>query len=216
MKVSTMASRMPRQDDDGPMSIEGRLRQLGAMPFRWDSTAEERQQPFPADRFLTEPDDTLFRALTVTAPAPLVFRWLCQLRAAPYSYDWLDNAGRQSPRRLTPGLDQLAHGQRIMYIFRLVDFTRDEHLTVTLSGGWAALFGEAAITYRVVETTAETSRIVVKLAIRYPFWGRWRAVRWLFALGDLVMMRKQLRTLGALAKQMARRAELVDTARPAD
>ena len=62
------------------MSIKGRLHQLGAMPFRWGSTADERQQPFPANRFLTKPDDTLFRALSVAAPAPLVFRWLCQLR----------------------------------------------------------------------------------------------------------------------------------------
>ncbi len=117
----------------------------------------------------------------------------------------LDNLGRQSPRRLTRRLDELAPGQRIMFIFRLAAFARDEHLTLTLGGPSTFLFGEAAITYRVVTIDGARSRIVVKLLIRYPFWGRWRVLRTLFAWGDLIMMRKQLRTLGGLAEQMARR-----------
>ena len=175
-------------------------------PYTWGSMSEERQAPFPADDHLPDPDDQLFRALDVAAPAPIVFRWLCQLRVAPYSYDWLDNLGRQSPRRLTPGLDELAIGQHVMFIFRLVDFARDEHLTLTLRGKSTALFGEAAITYRVIAVTPEHSRVIVKLAIRYPFWGQWAITRWLFAAGDLVMMRKQLHTLSQLAETMARRA----------
>lgn len=171
----------------------------------WGSTPTERAAPFPCDDRCPAADEALFRAVDVAAPAPLAFRWLCQLRAAPYSYDWLDNLGRQSPRRLTPGLDALAPGQRIMFIFRLVASMRDEHLTLTLGGPSIFLFGEAAITYRVVAVDDTRSRIVVKLLIRYPFWGRWRAVRELFAWGDLIMMRKQLRTLGGLAERMARR-----------
>lgn len=178
----------------------------GEIAHIWGSTEAERVAPFPCDTQLPNADDALFRALDVAAPAPLAFRWLCQLRAAPYSYDWLDNLGRQSPRRLTRGLDQLAPGQRIMVIFRLVAFARDEHLTLTLGGPCTFLFGEAALTYRVVAVAEARSRIVVKLLIRYPFWGRWRALRTLFAWGDLIMMRKQLRTLGGLAEQMAQRA----------
>lgn len=193
-------------------------RPIGTPPFRtphpafriahtWGSAPDERAAPFPCDALLPAPDDALFRAVTVDAPAALTFRWLCQLRVAPYSYDWLDNGGRRSPRRLTRGLDGLATGQRVMFIFRLADFARDEHLTVTLRGGWARVFGEAAISYRVVAPTPERSRIVVKLAIRYPWWGRWRAIRALFALGDLIMMRKQLLTLKGLAEAALRRSE---------
>jgi hypothetical protein len=171
----------------------------------WGSTAAERAAPFPCDARFPDTDEALFRALDVAAPAPLVFRWLCQLRAAPYSYDWLDNGGRRSPRRLTPGSDKLAPGQRFMFIFRLVAFARDEHLTLMLGGPGAVLFGEAAITYRVIAVDDARSRIVVKLLLRYPFWGRWRVLRTLFAWGDLIMMRKQLRTLGGLAERMARR-----------
>jgi hypothetical protein len=181
---------------------------MRTIPYTWGSTPDERQASFPADGQLPNPDERLSRALDVAAPAPLIFRWLCQLRAAPYSYDWLDNPGRQSPRRLIPGLDGLAAGQRVMFIFRLADFARNEHLTLTLRGKSAAIFGEAAITYRVVAVTPGYSRIVVKLAIRYPFWGRRAILRWLFAVGDLIMMRKQLTTLGKLAEAMAHRAGL--------
>ena len=47
-----------------------------------------------------------------------------------FSYDWIDNFGRQSPRELVPGLERLAVGQRVMSIFRLVEFERDVHLTL--------------------------------------------------------------------------------------
>ena len=78
----------------------------------WGSTASERGQWFPCDPRLDAPDDVLFRAVNIAAPPELVFRWLCQLRAAPYSYDLVDNFGRRSPRGLTPGLEQLEVGQR--------------------------------------------------------------------------------------------------------
>src|SRR5215467_14289890 len=99
------------------------LDDLGAsIAWTWGTTEAERELPFPCDRWLADADDALFRAVDVEAPAAVFFRWLCQLRVAPYSYDWIDNLGHQSPRRLTPGLDALAVGQRVMSLFELVEF----------------------------------------------------------------------------------------------
>ena len=173
----------------------------------WGTIDAERARPFPCDDLLPDADEALFRAVTVAAPAPLVFRWLCQLRVAPYSYDWLDNGGRRSPRRLTRGAGDLAHGQRVMSIFRLASFERDRQLTLTLRDPfWGRLFGWATVSYTVVPQGAEETRIVVKVLIRHTFWGRWRFMRRLFVWGDLIMMRKQLLTLKGHAERQARRA----------
>src|SRR5215469_11211746 len=94
----------------------------------WGTTAAERTPSFPCDRFLVPFDAAYFRAVPIRAPASLLFRWLCQLRVAPYSYDWIDNGGHLSPRELIPGLDQLQVGQRVMTIFQLVDFEPNQHL----------------------------------------------------------------------------------------
>ena len=162
----------------------------------WGSTAEERLQPFACDPLVARPDAVLFRAVDVEAPAAVVFRWLCQLRAAPYSYDWIDNRGRRSPQTLTANLDDLAVGQRFM-IFRLAHFEPGRSITLTSDHG---VFGRVAITYRVTERSSETSRLVVKLVVAHrsdPF--GWLMARILPA-GDLVMMRRQLLNLKGLAE----------------
>jgi hypothetical protein len=59
----------------------------------WGTTAAERGLSFACDRYLVEPQGVYFRGISVAAPPKVMFRWLCQLRIAPYSYDWLDNPG---------------------------------------------------------------------------------------------------------------------------
>jgi len=165
----------------------------------WGSTAEERARPFPCDGLVGSPSLTLFRAIDVEAPQAVVFRWLCQLRAAPYSYDKLDNLGRRSPQQLTPGLEQLEAGQRVATIFRLVEFEPGESLTILSRG---PVFGEVACTYWAKRVDEERSRIVVKL-VWSPARGGLvgRLERALLPPGDLAMMRRQLLNLKGLAER---------------
>jgi hypothetical protein len=182
-------------------TLRGDADATGWGPYTWGSTAAERLAPYPCDREVDAPDEAYFRAVDVDASPPVVFRWLCQLRAAPYSYDWIDNLGRESPRRLTPGLDALERGQDVMGVFRLVDFARDDHLTmVTRFAPFPGIAGAVAVTYAVRRGLAARSRIVVKLVIRYPRGSVGWLIRALLPAGDLVMMRKQLLTLKALAE----------------
>ena len=161
----------------------------------WGSTPEERAQDFPCDHFLAQPHQACFRAVDVAAPVSLTFRWLCQMRVAPYSYDWIDNFGRQSPRRRDPSNEQLREGQRWMRIFRLVDFERDQHLTLVIDGTQA--FGNVAVTY-AVRRSPIGSRILVKLIFQAAWYS---PQRWFLPFGDLIMMRKQLLTFKALAER---------------
>jgi len=135
----------------------------------------------------------LLRAIEVDAPAGTLFRWLCQLRVAPYSYDWIDNRGRRSPRTLTPGLDQLETGQRFMTIFRLAEFEPGRSITLVHSG---PLFGRVVVTYEVTATGPQGSRLFARLLVRYAHGPAAAALASLaLPAGDLVMMGRQLRTL---------------------
>ena len=157
---------------------------------------------FPADAHLDEPDDVLFRAVAVDAPGEVVFRWLCQLKLAPYSYDWIDNLGRRSPRQLVPGVERLARGERIATIFTVADFEPGRHVTMTLRDH--ALFGDVAITYLVVPVAADRCRLVAKLLVRYPRTPVLGFVmRQTLPPGDLVMMRRQLLNFKRLAEHTA-------------
>jgi hypothetical protein len=172
------------------------------MMHSWGSTAAERARGYPCDRWLAGADDVCFRAIDVAAPPEVVFRWLCQMRVAPYSYDWIDNRGRRSPRELTPGLEELEVGQRLMTIFRLVEYERDRHLTAVLDRPSAErVFGAIAATYEVVARPGG-ARILVKLLVRRPT-GWFRLLSPLLPAGDAFMMRKQLRTLKRLAERTA-------------
>jgi hypothetical protein len=87
-----------------------------------------------------------------------------------------------------------------MSIFQLASFSQNEHLTMTLVDRWGrAAFGEIAGTYRVVAGPGG-SRLVVKLLERRPRGpARWLAP--LLPFGDLIMMRRQLKNLGAHAER---------------
>jgi hypothetical protein len=165
----------------------------------WGSSAAERDAAYPCDALIERPDLVLFRAVDVAAPPALVFRWLCQLRVAPYSYDLIDNLGRRSPRSLTPGLGALAVGQRFM-IFRLVSFEQGSSITLHST---SRVFGRVALTYRISPGSGAASRLVAKLMVVVPTGPLGMADRHLLPAGDLIMMRKQLRTLKALAERDA-------------
>ena len=165
----------------------------------WGSSPAEREESYPCDGLVDRPV-ILFRAVDIDAPSRLVFLWLCQLRLAPYSYDWIDNGGRRSPRQLTEGLDQLEVGQRFMTMFRLVSFEEGRSITVD---SLTTLFGRVACTYRVVSVDSFRSRLVVKLVLGSPQGLRGWVMSRILPAGDLIMMRKQLLTLKALAERDA-------------
>jgi hypothetical protein len=136
----------------------------------WGSTAAERSESYPCEEFVPGAGLEVFRAIDIAAPVAVVYRWLCQLRAAPYSYDLLDNLGRRSPRELTPGLENLEIGQRIMTIFHLASFELDRHMTIVCDGIGKKLLGSVSSTYRVVPA-GDGSRLVLKLVAIPPLGG---------------------------------------------
>ena len=164
------------------------------IPFHWGTAQQELLLPFPCDRF-AQPFYTFYhRGVTIQAAPETVFRWLCQMRVAPYSYDWIDNLGRQSPQKLIPGLDQLAIGQTMMFFFELIDFEHNRHLTVRHKPNTigARVFGDVLVSYLIVPQAQNSCRLLAKAAIKYPAGPIGWLARAFLPWGDLIMMRRQL------------------------
>jgi hypothetical protein len=155
----------------------------------WGVRPSERTAALPCDALYPRAGVQADRAISIAASPPIVFSWLCQLRAAPYSYDILDNLGRRSPRERNPELVRLQVGQRFMTMFALQSFVDGEQITLRSKG--------VAVTY-AVQPEGAGSRLHARVLFGGP-----RLFARLLALGDLVMMRKQLLTLKSLAEREA-------------
>ena len=175
-----------------------------SVAYTWGTSAEERSLPYPCEACVERVDVACWRGVSVHAEPAVVFRWLCQLRVAPYSYDWIDNLGRSSPRTLASGLEGLEVGQRVMTIFELVSFERDVHLTVRTRSFVPGLWPVVAVSYLLRPVGPSETRLLAKLALQVRP-GRLAALASrLLVWGDLLMMRRQLLNLKALAEAGSR------------
>ena len=158
---------------------------------RWGVTDAEVARHYPCDDVLTPPVLSLWRGITVQAPVQDVWPWLCQLRLAPYSYDWLDNLGRRSPRELR-GVPDPEQGEPFSClggkfdVGRIVSVAHEEHVTARIMG--------AVMSY-VLIAQGDATRLVLKIVMRRGHWYASAA-----ALGDWPMARRQLMNLKALAE----------------
>ncbi len=165
----------------------------------------------PADDLVAVPRARWVRAASSRAAPDRVWRWLCQLTVAPYSYDLVDNwqrpssaprrlpTVRRSPRVLTPGADDVRVGQRLLVLFVVDSVTTGAELTLRRRRPGRGPVGEFAITYRVVPGAGVTRLVATVVVGGAPGVGA-RVLRALLGWGDLVMMRRQLRTLARLAE----------------
>ena len=175
---------------------------MNSISKTWGTTEQERELVYPCDNLIAQPDAVLYRGVTIRTPAKIIFRWLCQLRVAPYSYDWIDNGGRQSPLELSPGVDNLAIGQDVMSIFTLVGFEQGRHLTIRMKprSGASKTFGDIGVSYVVLSTSSNSCRLLVKLIAKYPSGIKDTVMRALLPWGDLIMMQRQLLNFKQLAE----------------
>ena len=169
----------------------------------WNVTPEERVADHPADAHVPVDGTHFVRAIDVDADPATVFRWLCQIKVAPYSYDLIDNLGRRSPSTLTPGAEHLELGQ-MLTVAPIVDFEVGSHITAATTGRAARVFGGVVLSYQVVPELTTRSRILVCLALPSPR-GLGRVWHVVLGAGDLVMMRRQLLNLKRYAEAADRR-----------
>lgn len=168
-------------------------------PEHWGTSSLERARHTPADDLVPRPAARWTRATTSLAPPGRLWRWLCQLTVAPYSYDLVDNGARRSPGTLTPGAEDLQVGQRLLVLFVIDSFVEAEHLTLRLRRPGHGAVAQFAITYAVRPDGPGRTRLVATVVVEGTRDVVGTLARQALAWGDLVMMRRQLTRLAALA-----------------
>lgn len=163
----------------------------------WQTTDEECERFYPCDDLLPDSDDEYFRSITIFSSREIVFRWLCQLKIAPYSYDWIDNFGYKSPESLSPETAFLSPGDSFMTIFELAEWKPNHSITLRLipNSHSEKLFGKIVLTYFITPQHLNEQRLTIKIKIKYPAGIYGFLVRLILPFGDWIMMRKQLITL---------------------
>jgi hypothetical protein len=163
---------------------------------RWGVTGAETARRYPCDEFVTAPSLQLWRGVTANAAPEHVWPWVTQIRAAPYSYDLIDNLGRRSPRSLL-GLAEPIVGEHFTTALggrrlgRILSLEPQRQLTATIMG--------TVMSY-VLEPIAhgEQTRLLLKIVAAGT-----QFTTPVLALGDLIMARRQLLNLAALAETAA-------------
>ena len=159
---------------------------------RWGVSDSEAARRYPCDEFVREPVLQAWRGVRVAAPPEAVWPWVGQVRLAPYSYDWIDNRGRRSPRELA-GLPEPRVGERFTTaggrsLGTIVSVETGKQLTGTIMG--------AFMSYVLVPQDDGATRLLLKVVMRT---SRLAAVG--LSVGDLVMSRRQLLNLKRLAER---------------
>ena len=164
---------------------------------RWGVTRAETTRRYPCDEFVPEPVLEAWRGVTVRARPEDVWPWVAQIRLAPYSYDWIDNLGRRSPQDLR-GLSDPAVGEPFTTALggrrlgRIVAVEPGKQLTATIMG--------AVMSYVLVAVdNGRQTRLLLKVVT-----AGGRVIAPLLSTGDLIMARRQLLNLAALAERTSK------------
>jgi hypothetical protein len=159
---------------------------------RWGVSESDTLRSYPCDDFVASPTMQAWRGVRVQAAAEAVWPWVAQVRLAPYSYDWIDNRGRRSPRDLV-GLPEPRVGDKFTTaggheLGRIVSVDPGKQLTGTIMG--------AFMSYVLVPQEHGVTRLLLKVVMRTT---RWAALG--LSVGDLIMARRQLLNMKQLAER---------------
>jgi len=173
----------------------------------WGSKPFENKLLFTSDKYVPDKNGEYFRAIDIFAPTELVYKWICQMKLAPYSYDKLDNKGKQSPQKLSQGIEKIKIGDKMMTIFRVIDFIPNKEVTIVMDippKPYDKFYVPTAITYHLApncDGIRNHTRLIVKYVASWnnTLLGVIEKIFIVFA--DFIMMRRQLLNFKKLAER---------------
>jgi hypothetical protein len=167
------------------------------------ATKHERGRPLPGDEFVAGPIGSVTHAVTIRRAPRDVWPWLLQMgagRAGWYSYDVIDNGGRNSADRILPQFQTTAIGTLFPAIpgatdaFMVVAYEQERFFIL----GWVPGSQDAPVTtwaFVLEEPEPGYTRLIEHGRVRSPYrpcgLPEWLAKR-LASLAHAVMVRKHL------------------------
>lgn len=165
---------------------------------RWGVTHAETAARYVCDDLIPNPTFEAWRGISIKANPTRVWAWLVQVRIAPYSYDWIDNLGRRSPRDLRwladPEVGDPFSSTGGRPVGRIVSVEHQHHLTAQIMG--------TIMTYQLTSRAREQTRLVLKIVGNLK-----RPTADLLCIGDLLMARRQLLNIRNLSERSAFKTE---------
>lgn len=194
---------MTRNSRRGPVLLGGLLvalayiRVMRPWQLTWGATPDEVAGAMPGDDLVERPTLCATRAITIAAPPARIFPWLVQVgmhRGGWYSYDWLDNLGRPSARRIHPEFQHVEAGQLLPMSPDGKHGIRIYSLDPPTEMIWGTP-GDTTWSWRLEAQEDGATRVVTRVRSRY----RWTSPTMLFSalleFADIWMMRKMLLNL---------------------
>ena len=188
----------------------------------YGATRAERHRRLPGDELIGDPMAVTTHAITVGAPAELIWPWLVQMgwhRGAWYTAEWVDRllfpANRPSADRIVPGLQHLAAGDHVPdgppesgCEFTVAKLEPGRHLVLHseahLPPGWKERFGAwIDWTWAFVLDDLENGKTRFLFRSRGRAGPAWVAAAYLLVIipVDFVMSRQMLRGVKARAER---------------
>ena len=171
----------------------------------WGATAAEAASCLPGDELLENADGVSTRAVTIHAPAELVWPWLAQLGPSPrggaYTYDWIENLlglDMHSVDRLLPEFQHPEVGDTIGFGANQMRLERAEPERVL---AWRSTDGNWVWTF-VLEERGGATRLISRNRFRLPTLAA-RLGMIPMEPASLVMERKMLHGIKQRAEQLA-------------
>ncbi|GAB4243576.1 MAG: hypothetical protein Kow00129_02780 [Thermoleophilia bacterium] len=162
------------------------------------------------DEIVSRPSFDATRAITIEAPPERVWPWIVQMgygRAGFYSYDLLDNAGRQSAETIIEEFQSPRVGDWMPMAAKVSETTAFKFRTVDEPRELLWVKPDSTWSWKLVPLPGGRTRLITRLRQRYDWDTPAMAVLALVLLefGDFAMMRKALKGVKKRAERNADR-----------
>jgi hypothetical protein len=161
--------------------------------LRWGATAEEVARPMLGDGVVSRPSFNATRAVTVNARPEHIYPWIAQMglgRAGWYSYDVLDNLGRESAETVVAEWQVVKPGDMVPMSpdgtqgMLVKEFEPDVRML------WWDGKGDTTWLWELCPIDEGGTRLITRVRMRYRWVSLAAAFNLLIEFADWPMMRK--------------------------